>query len=94
MPRDRTPPRAGMIDAFNSARIDFGVPDTEPIDESTQLPGVIDELAARQEVRTTTKYVRAAQPNNQLVGACFSFRNSHDPSLSGTDVVFGGQQDL
>ena len=73
MPRDRTAPRAEMIDAFHSAWIDFGVPDTEPLDESTELRSVIDELAARQEVRTTTKYVGAAQPKNQLVGGYFSF---------------------
>jgi NAD(P)H dehydrogenase (quinone) len=46
-PEDRTALRVEMIDAFNSGRIDFGVPGTESFAGTTDLKQVIETLVSR-----------------------------------------------
>jgi NAD(P)H dehydrogenase (quinone) len=43
-PRDRTALRIEMLDAFNSRRIDFGVPGTERFTGTTELQSVLETL--------------------------------------------------
>jgi len=44
MPEDRTAPRVGMIDAFNSEWIHFGNPNTEKVVGKVELRTVLERL--------------------------------------------------
>jgi NAD(P)H dehydrogenase (quinone) len=50
-PEDRTAPRVGMIDAFNTEWIHFGNPDTEKVVGKTELKAVLERLIQAEGVK-------------------------------------------